>query len=178
MKVRAWIHNGNCSLCRVALLIHTLNSEHFTIRGIAQVWTINKWRDQVGFKPRKYFINTNWNKIGRSCSLNNRRQPGLLKTVFYPEMLSWSEKSQLSIGGEMETMSPRFLAFNLPRHAGRVPLALGATFNKVTPGYFSLAATARKPQQLSLFLHISARVWGRRWSPHTSVQKGSTLKPW
>ena len=49
--------------------------------------------------------------------------------------------------------------------------------NKVNPGYFSLAATARKPQQLSMFLHISARVWGRRWSPHTSEQKGSMLKP-
>ena len=44
------------------------------------------------------------------------------------------------------------------------------------PGYFSLAATALKPQQIPMFLHISARVWGRRWSPHTSEQKGSMLK--
>ena len=50
--------------------------------------------------------------------------------------------------------------------------------NKVNPGYFSLAATARKLQQLSMFLHISARGWGRRWSPHTSEQKGSMLKLW
>ena len=49
--------------------------------------------------------------------------------------------------------------------------------NKVNPGYFSLAATARKPQQLSMFRHISARVWGRQWSPHTPEQKGSMLKP-
>ena len=34
--------------------------------------------------------------------------------------------------------------------------------NEVNPGYFSLAATARKPQQLSMLLHISARVWGLR----------------
>ena len=45
--------------------------------------------------------------------------------------------------------------------------------NYVNPGYFSLAATALKPQQMPMFLHISARVWGRRWSPHTSEQKGS-----
>ena len=30
----------------------------------------------------------------------------------------------------------------------------------MNPGYFPLAATALKPQQISLFLHISARVWG------------------
>ena len=54
---------------------------------------------------------------------------------------------------------------------------LEKVINKVNPGYFSLAATARKPQKLSMFLHISARVWGRRWSPHTSEQKGSMLKP-
>ena len=46
-------------------------------------------------------------------------------------------------------------------------------WNYVNPGYFSLAATALKPQQIPMFLHISARVWGRRWSPHTSEQKGS-----
>ena len=40
--------------------------------------------------------------------------------------------------------------------------------NKINPRYFSLAATARKPQQISMFLHISARVWGRRWS-HTVI---------
>ena len=50
-------------------------------------------------------------------------------------------------------------------------------FNKVNPGYFSLAAIARKPQHLSMFLHIFARAWGRQWSPHTSEQKGSMLKP-
>ena len=49
--------------------------------------------------------------------------------------------------------------------------------NYVNPGYFSPAATALKPQQIPMFLHISARVWGRRWSPHTSEQKGSMLKP-
>ena len=40
--------------------------------------------------------------------------------------------------------------------------------NYVNPGYFSLAATALKTQQIAMFLHISTRVWGRRWSPHTS----------
>ena len=49
--------------------------------------------------------------------------------------------------------------------------------NYVNPGYFSLAATAPKPQQIPMFLHISARVWGRRWSPHTSEQKASMQKP-
>ena len=49
--------------------------------------------------------------------------------------------------------------------------------NKMNPGYLSLVATALKPQQIPMFLHISARVWGRWWSPHTSEQKGSTLKP-
>ena len=34
--------------------------------------------------------------------------------------------------------------------------------NYVNPGYFSLAATALKPQQMPMFLHISARVLGRR----------------
>ena len=32
--------------------------------------------------------------------------------------------------------------------------------NKVNPGYFPLAATALKPQQIHIFLHIAARVWG------------------
>ena len=45
--------------------------------------------------------------------------------------------------------------------------------NYVNPRYFSLAVTALKPQQIPMFLHISARVWGRRWSPHTSEKKGS-----
>ena len=49
--------------------------------------------------------------------------------------------------------------------------------NYVNPGYFSLAATALKPQQIPMFLHTSARVWGRRWSPHTSEQRCSMLKP-
>ena len=35
--------------------------------------------------------------------------------------------------------------------------------NKMNPWYFPLAATALKPQQIPLFLHISARIWGRRW---------------
>ena len=39
--------------------------------------------------------------------------------------------------------------------------------NKVNPGYFSPAATARK---LSMFLHISARVWRRRWSTHIRTE--------
>ena len=43
----------------------------------------------------------------------------------------------------------------------------------MNPGYFPLAATAPKPQQIPMFLNISAKVWGRRWSPHTSEQKGS-----
>ena len=34
--------------------------------------------------------------------------------------------------------------------------------NKMNPEYFSLEATALKPQQIPMFLHISARVWGRR----------------
>ena len=50
-------------------------------------------------------------------------------------------------------------------------------WNKMNPGYFSLAATALKLQQITMFLHISARVWGHRWSPHTSQQKGYMLKP-
>ena len=38
--------------------------------------------------------------------------------------------------------------------------------NKINPGHFSLAATAQKPQQISMFLHVSTWVWGRRWYPH------------
>ena len=49
--------------------------------------------------------------------------------------------------------------------------------NKMYPRHFPLAATALKPQQIPMFLHISARVWGRGLSPHTSEQKGSALKP-
>ena len=51
-----------------------------------------------------------------------------------------------------------------------------AMMNNMNPGYFSLAATALKQQQIPMFLQISARVWGRRWAPHTSEQKGSMLK--
>ena len=43
--------------------------------------------------------------------------------------------------------------------------------------YFTLAATDLKPQQMPMFLNISGRAWGRRWSPHTSEQKGCILKP-
>ena len=49
--------------------------------------------------------------------------------------------------------------------------------NYMNPGYFTLAAIDLKPQQMPMFLHISARYWGRRWSPHTSEQKGCMLKP-
>ena len=62
-------------------------------------------------------------------------------------------------------------------HETAAVLLPGFAINKVNPGYFSLAATARKPQQLCMFLHISARVWGLQWSPHTSEQNGSMLKP-
>ena len=34
--------------------------------------------------------------------------------------------------------------------------------NYINPGYFTLAAIALKPQQIPMFLHISARVWGRQ----------------
>ena len=51
------------------------------------------------------------------------------------------------------------------------------TVNNMNPGYSSLAATALKLQKNTHALHISARVWGRRWSPQTSEQKGSMLKP-
>ena len=49
--------------------------------------------------------------------------------------------------------------------------------NYTNPGYFTLAAIDLKPQQMPMFLHISARVWGRRLLPHTSEQKGCMLKP-
>ena len=55
--------------------------------------------------------------------------------------------------------------------------AVVGVVNNMNPGYFPLAATAVKPQQIPMFLHISARVWGRRWTPYTSEQKGSMLKP-
>ena len=42
--------------------------------------------------------------------------------------------------------------------------------NYMNPGYFPLAATPLKPQQIPMFLHISTRVWGRRWYPQTSEQ--------
>ena len=58
-----------------------------------------------------------------------------------------------------------------------VSLAVNLFYNYMNPGYFTLAATDLKPQQMPMFLHISARVWGRRWSPHTSEQKGCMLKP-
>ena len=48
--------------------------------------------------------------------------------------------------------------------------------NKMNPRYFSLTATALKPQQIPMFLYISAWVWGHRWSPHKLEQKGSMLK--
>ena len=47
--------------------------------------------------------------------------------------------------------------------------------NYMNARYFTLAAIDLKPQQMAMFLHISARVWGRRWSPHTSEQKGCML---
>ena len=62
---------------------------------------------------------------------------------------------------------PRYWPFVLEIHRSPV--------NNMNPGYFPLVATALKPQQISMFLHISARAWGRRWSPHTSEQKGSML---
>ena len=40
--------------------------------------------------------------------------------------------------------------------------------NNMNPRYFSLAAIALKPQQIPVFLHIAARVWGRWWYPQTS----------
>ena len=52
-----------------------------------------------------------------------------------------------------------------------------AYMNYMNPGYFTLAVTGLKPQQMPMFLHISARVWGRQWSTHASEQKGFMLKP-
>ena len=49
--------------------------------------------------------------------------------------------------------------------------------NYMNPGYFTLAVSGLKPQQMPMFLHISARVWGRQWSTHASEQKGFMLKP-
>ena len=49
--------------------------------------------------------------------------------------------------------------------------------NKMNPWYFSLAATALKLQQISMFLHISARAWGHWWYPQTSEQWDLVLKP-
>ena len=57
------------------------------------------------------------------------------------------------------------------------PCDVYASINKMNPEYFPLAATALKPQQIPMFLHIFARVSGRRWSSHTLEQKGSMLKP-
>ena len=62
-------------------------------------------------------------------------------------------------------------SFSQPRYQNK------AVCNKMNHGYFSLAATVLKPQQIPMFLHISARVWGRLWSPHTPEEKGSLLKP-
>ena len=45
----------------------------------------------------------------------------------------------------------------------------------MNPGYFTLAAIDLKPQQMPMFLHISARVWGHRWSPHIRT-KGLHVK--
>ena len=42
--------------------------------------------------------------------------------------------------------------------------------NDINPGYFPQAATALKPQQIPMFLHFFARVWGCRWYPQTSEQ--------
>ena len=49
--------------------------------------------------------------------------------------------------------------------------------NYMNPGYFTLAAIDPKLQHMPMFLHTSARVWGRRWSPNTSEQTGCMLKP-
>ena len=72
-----------------------------------------------------------------------------------------------------------FIQIILFQFAAQMPVKFQRAhkFNNMNPGYFSLAATAMKPQQILMFLHISARVWGRRWSPHTSEQKVSKLKP-
>ena len=49
--------------------------------------------------------------------------------------------------------------------------------NNMNPGYFTLAATALKPKQIRMFLHIFASVWGHRWYPQTSEQYDFVLKP-
>ena len=49
------------------------------------------------------------------------------------------------------------LAFQNRLYSGTHPYG-----NYINPGYFTLAAIALKPQQIPIFLHISARVWGRR----------------
>ena len=51
--------------------------------------------------------------------------------------------------------------------------ARNGSYNYMNPGYFTLAATDLKPKQMPMFLHISARVWGRL---HTSEQRGCMLK--
>ena len=97
----------------------------------------------------------------------------LVCLYFYPWCNLWNDVATLrQIQG---------LTYWLAAGAWSTNLALQSLvtwgINKVNPGYFSQVATGRKPQQLSMFLHISARVWGRQWSPHTSEQKGSMLKP-
>ena len=42
--------------------------------------------------------------------------------------------------------------------------------NDRNPGYFSLAAIVLNPQQILMFIHISARFGGRQWHPQTSEQ--------
>ena len=49
--------------------------------------------------------------------------------------------------------------------------------NKMNPGYFSLAATVLKTQQIPMFLHTSARIWGHRWYAQTSAQWHFVLNP-
>ena len=73
----------------------------------------------------------------------------------------------------LETVYPYLSPCQILKTCHEVPEFM----NKMNPGYFPLAATALKSQQIPMFLHISARVWGRRWSPHTAEQKGSMLKP-
>ena len=106
--------------------------------------------------------------------------PATRKSFPLDDVIMKSQDSETTWDGEIQWKPFRFIAPLYNKATG-----LRETFftktqgcpNKVNPGYFSLAATARKPQQLSMFLHTSARVWGRRWSPHTSEQKGSMLKP-
>ena len=43
-------------------------------------------------------------------------------------------------------------------HCTARPLGRDKECNKMKPGYFSLAATVLKPQQIPMLLHISARV--------------------